>query len=417
MGTVFRQAVEIVKTLKCHGFSAYFAGGYVRDLLLGNQSFDIDIATNALPKQVANIFPEHILVGAQFGVCIVRVKGHQFEIATFRQDIDYLDGRRPKEIDLKATPAEDAKRRDFTINGMFFDPETKEVLDFVEGQNDIKKKIIRTIGDPHERFKEDRLRMIRAIRFARRFDFSLEDETKKAIQKLSHTLLPSVSMERIWQEFVKMRMHPRFTDALVDMAELGLLGTIFPPLKETPPKELQKRLSGMHEVSEKVPPILFLSQLFSEQDLPYVLGLAIYLRASKQETKQIEHFLELKTLYRSDPDFINRYEWAYLLASSKAESSLETLVSKLDSRVRNKSKKQLETLIEELSFHIECIKKNKPLCVAKDLEPFGIRPGRRMGLLLEQAERLAIMENITDKTAILERLKTDPMFLTTHDDR
>ncbi len=417
MGTIFKLAQEVVTTLQDHGFEAYFAGGYVRDLLLGIPSSDIDIATNALPKQVAKIFPEHILIGAQFGVCIVRVKGHQFEVATFRQDIDYLDGRRPKQIDLKSTPAEDAKRRDFTINGMFYDPKTKEILDYVEGKSDIENKIIRTIGNPHERFKEDRLRMIRAIRFARRFDFAIEKETQSAIQKLSHTLIPSVSMERIWQEFVKMRAHPRFTDALVDMAKLGLLATIFPPLKETDSTELQKRLSGMHEVSEKVPPILVLSQLFSEQDLSYVLGLAIYLRASKQETKQIEHFLELKTLYKSDSGFSNRYEWAYLLASAKAESSLETLVYKLDPRVRKKSKEKLETLIEDLSFHIECIKKKKPLCVAKDLEPFGVRPGKRMGMLLEHAERLAIMENITDKKAILDRLKNDPMFATMHDDR
>lgn len=412
MGTIQRLAIQVVTTLKEHGFVAYFAGGFVRDLLLGISSSDIDIATDALPEEVAAIFPEHILVGAQFGVCIVRQKNHQFEVATFRQDIGYLDGRRPSAIALKSSPSEDAKRRDFTINGMFFDPLTEEVLDFVDGKIDLEQKIIRTIGNPLDRFEEDRLRMIRAIRFSRRFGFEIEEKTKDAIAKLSHTLLPSVSMERIWQEFVKMRKHPRFCDALIDMSSLGLLGTIFPPLKQTDAKELHKRLGGMFDVSEKVPPILILSQLFEEKDLSYVLGLAIYLRSSKEETKSIEHFLELRTLFTSDPTLSNRYEWAYLLANARASASCETLIATLEPRLRDEGRKKLESLQADLAFHIDCIHKRKPLCVAKDLEPFGVRPGKRMGELLQLAMRIAITENLKDKESVLERLKMNPLLTT-----
>ena len=409
-------AVEIVQTLKEHGFQAYFAGGFVRDLLLGNPSSDIDIATDALPKQVAKIFPHHILVGAHFGVCIVRLKNYQFEVTTFRHDVGYFDGRRPSEIELKKSPQEDAKRRDFTINGMFFDPVTEEVLDFVGGKEDLEKKVLRTIGNPLERFKEDRLRMIRAVRFSKRFGFKVESNTKKAIEKLSHTLLPSVSIERIWNEFVKMHMHPNFSDALLDMHDLGLLETIFAPLKGEDPKMLKKRLRGMDKVSEKVPPILHLSQLFSETDLPYVLGLAIYLRASKKETKQIEHFLETKTLWKTDPKLVNRYEWAYLLASTHSEATCETLIAQLDPRVQKKNQEKLDALQEALFFHIDCIKKKKPLVVAKDLEPYGVRPGKRMGELLDHAMRLAIMEDVRDKQALINRLKMDPMLTALHDD-
>src|SRR5262245_45612448 len=281
-------ATEVVNKLREHGFLAYFAGGFVRDLLLGIHSYDIDIATNALPEEISRIFPEHALVGAQFGVCLVRHKGHQFEVATFRQDVSYKDGRRPTTVVLKSSPEEDAKRRDFTINGMFFDPINRQILDFVGGMHDLQAKCIRTIGNPIERFEEDRLRMVRAIRFEINFGFHLEEETKLAIKKLAHTLLPAVSMERIWQELCKMRKNPRFCQALIQMARLHLLETIFPPLKHVSLQLIQDRLRGMEHVSEKVPTILILTQLFSLNDLAFTLGLGIYLRASKEETKWIE---------------------------------------------------------------------------------------------------------------------------------
>ena len=240
--SALKYAQDICRELRQSGHIAYFAGGWVRDHLLGIESADIDIATDATPEEIVKIFPDHVLVGAQFGVVLVLYGPFQFEVTTFRQDVLYENGRKPSEVLLKSSPEEDAKRRDFTINGMFFNPVTEELYDFVGGKEDIQKKSIRSIGKADERFQEDRLRMLRAIRFAHRFGFTIEEETRKSIAKCSHTLLPAVSMERIWQELCKMRAYPLFKEALLEMHALGLLSTIFPPLKNVSEQELFLRL-------------------------------------------------------------------------------------------------------------------------------------------------------------------------------
>ena len=171
-------ATAIVRKLVAAGYTAYFAGGWVRDYLMGHPSEDIDLATDAPPEKIIDLFPKTLLVGVAFGVVVVIVDGHQFEVATFRRDIDYADGRKPSKIEL-STAEEDAFRRDFTINGMFYDPLTNQILDYVGGQEDLKKKIIRAIGNPHKRIQEDRLRMIRAVRLSCRFDFQIEEKTKE----------------------------------------------------------------------------------------------------------------------------------------------------------------------------------------------------------------------------------------------
>jgi poly(A) polymerase len=403
-------ATEVVETLIQAGFVAYFAGGYVRDLLLKNRSSDIDIATDALPEEIARLFPKHILVGAQFGVCIVQYKNHQFEVTTFRHDIAYEDGRRPSKLRLKSTPEEDAKRRDFTINGMFFDPVHETILDFVGGQKDLQKKVIRTIGNPLERFSEDRLRMIRAIRFAVRFRFTIDSKTKQAIKSLAHTILPAVSMERIWQEFCKIRKEEGFSDALVTMWELGLLQAILPPLKNITKKALQQRLKGMPTVSHKVPTILILCQLFDAKDLSFLLGLAIYLKASKAETKWIETFLETKTLWQRDPHLKLAYEWTYLLADHRARPCFEIHVCRLSDEEKMRFWKQIDLFTENFGAHIDRIHKRKPLCQAKDLDSLGIRPGKKMGELLRIAEKIAIESNISDKEEVLAKLQQDPVW-------
>ena len=157
------QARYIVDTLAKAGFVAYYAGGWVRDFLLGHPSDDIDIATNAPPETIQALFPKTVPIGIAFGIVLVIVEGHPYEVATFRNDLEYQDGRRPLRIEF-TTAEEDAKRRDFTINGMFYDPLQKTVLDFVGGQQDLQKQLVRAIGNPHARIAEDRLRMIRAIR-------------------------------------------------------------------------------------------------------------------------------------------------------------------------------------------------------------------------------------------------------------
>ncbi len=174
-------AREMVARLRSDGHVAYFAGGCVRDLLRGETPKDIDIATDARPEAVQKIFPRTYAVGAHFGVIVVLEGGFQFEVATFRSDGAYLDGRRPTEVHF-ATAEEDAARRDFTINGMFFDPTTEQVIDFVGGRADLEARLVRAIGDPGERFAEDRLRMLRAVRFATVLGFEIEATTWEALR-------------------------------------------------------------------------------------------------------------------------------------------------------------------------------------------------------------------------------------------
>ena len=189
-------AISIAGTLRQQGFQAYLVGGCVRDLMLKREPSDYDVATSASPSQVMEIFPDTYAVGAQFGVVLVPFpkdqtgseggiasRSHTIEVATFRSDLGYSDGRRPDEVRFTQDPREDVERRDFTINGMLLDPLNNEVLDFVGGRKDLEAGIIRTIGDPEKRFAEDKLRMLRAVRFAARFEFEIEVETLAAIQR------------------------------------------------------------------------------------------------------------------------------------------------------------------------------------------------------------------------------------------
>jgi tRNA nucleotidyltransferase/poly(A) polymerase len=198
MGEALRQVVNL---LWSSGYEAYLAGGCVRDYLLNRPFKDIDIATNAKPEELIRMFPAHIRVGQQFGIIIVVVEHFKFEVATFRTDGDYLDGRHPENISF-ASAEEDAKRRDFSINALFFDLNNQKVIDFVGGVVDLEAKIIRAVGDPHKRFKEDYLRILRALRFKVQLNFQIETQTWLALtQEMSH--IHSISGERISEELFR----------------------------------------------------------------------------------------------------------------------------------------------------------------------------------------------------------------------
>lgn len=199
-----QDAVEIVKRLRETGYVAYFAGGCVRDELLGRTPSDYDVATSATPEMVQALFSHTIPVGAQFGVIIVMTEDRQTEVATFRTDGLYIDGRRPESVRF-ATAEEDAQRRDFTINGLFLDPLTGDVFDYVGGREDIKRGIIRAIGAPGARFAEDKLRMLRAVRFATTLKFGIEEGTWIAVRQMAPCIL-EVSWERIRDEMGKILM-------------------------------------------------------------------------------------------------------------------------------------------------------------------------------------------------------------------
>src|SRR5438309_447377 len=257
-------AISILRTLHDQGYQAYLVGGCVRDLLLGREPGDYDIATDATPEQVMRIFPQTYAVGAQFGVVLVpmavdpsvtsvvdqadvnhgRHRGKTVEVATFRSDIGYSDGRHPDQVRFSKDAKQDVERRDFTINGLLLDPMTNEVLDYVGGQKDLQAKIIRTIGDPELRFTEDKLRMLRAIRFAARFSYTIEPATMAAIQKLAPQLAPEahqVSRERVRDELTKMLTEGQAHQAFLLLDQAGLLPEVLPEISamkgvEQPPQ-------------------------------------------------------------------------------------------------------------------------------------------------------------------------------------
>jgi len=248
-------ATSIVQTLRQRGFQAYLVGGCVRDLLLEREPKDYDVAADATPGQVMSVFPETYAVGEQFGVVLVPAperdvasnvstegssKCCAIEVATFRSDIGYSDGRHPNEVRFSRDPREDVARRDFTINGMLLDPVSGEVLDFVGGRKDLEAGVIRTIGQAEQRFGEDKLRMLRAVRFAARFEYTIEPQTFAAMQRLAEQI-SVVSRERVRDELTRMLIEGHARRAFILLDESGLLEAVLPEISvmkgvEQPPE-------------------------------------------------------------------------------------------------------------------------------------------------------------------------------------
>ena len=235
-----QQATRIVQVLRDRGYSAYLAGGCVRDLLLGREPTDYDVATSATPQDVMRLFPQTYAVGAQFGVVLVPVgndgaagerDNYSIEVATFRSDGGYSDGRHPDQVRFSSEARLDVQRRDFTVNGLLLDPVTQEVLDYVGGREDLVKGVIRTIGEPHQRFAEDKLRLLRAVRFAARFDYEIEVKTFAAIRELAPQI-HQVSRERIRDEILKMLTEGRARRAFELLDRTGLLEQVLPEIKK-----------------------------------------------------------------------------------------------------------------------------------------------------------------------------------------
>jgi poly(A) polymerase len=222
-------ANSICETLQRRGYQALLVGGCVRDLLLKREPADYDVTTDAMPEQVAALFPDSLAVGAQFGVTLIPQDGMKVEAATFRSDVGYSDGRHPDSVVYSKTPQEDVQRRDFTINGLLMRHNSGEVLDFVGGQEDLKAGIIRAIGEPERRFTEDKLRMMRAVRFAARFGFEIEQATFRAIQRHVKEI-HQVSPERLREELTKMLTEGAARRAFELLNETWLLGQVLPEI-------------------------------------------------------------------------------------------------------------------------------------------------------------------------------------------
>lgn len=221
-------SLQIIETLKKAGHEAYLAGGCVRDMLLGISPKDFDIATSARPEEIEKLLKRTIPIGKDFGVILAIKNGHHFEIATFRSDLSYSDGRRPDKIEFSSAK-EDAFRRDFTINALFFDPTTEKIVDYVEGQKDLDNKLVRFIGDPATRIKEDHLRILRAVRFKNVYGFQYHPETYTALKKHAH-LIKDISAERIADELNKIIDSNSAGQAFEELYEIGLLEHIIPEL-------------------------------------------------------------------------------------------------------------------------------------------------------------------------------------------
>lgn len=399
---MYSKAKEIVEKITSKGFIAYYAGGWVRDYLLGVDSYDIDIATNATPDIIKSLFEHTVPIGEAFGIILVIIDEHSFEIATFRKDLEYKDGRRPSTIEY-TTAREDALRRDFTINGMYFDPFDEKVIDYVDGQKDLKSKIIRAIGDPNLRFKEDRLRMIRAIRISCRFDFEIEENTKKAILYHAKNLFPSVAIERIYQELMKMSKYDNFKNGLISLFEMGLLQEIFEDLKNIDIEVLKNRLIHLSSLPTDTPTVIKLLELFSYKDLEQKINFCKYLKLSNEDTDFIKqyHLIQKAILEENPTDF----DLAHLMKSSDFDLILKIIASHMPINKREDLITFYQGKKAALRPCIERIKNKCPLITSKDLIALGVKPGPKMGAFLKTAEIISINEKIENKASLLQKIK------------
>jgi len=393
---LLKSAKNICQILFDAGYTAYIAGGWVRDLLLNESSDEIDIATSAPPSKIQELFEKTIPVGIAFGVVIVVYKGLNFEVTTFRKDHPYQDGRHPDGVDF-STPEKDAERRDFTINGMFYDPLNEKIYDFVGGKEDLTKGMIRAIGDPKKRFEEDRLRMIRAVRFATRFNFKIEPKTQAAIHEYAATIFPSISIERVWQELNKMANSARFDQAMIQLHTFGLLQELFAHLKDLSINEIETRVQFFPYFPLNCPLILYLLELFPAYTLKQKIHLCHYLKATVKDRKLVEFF--------STPhEYTESYEWAYFYAHPLSKLFLEIQAAKKMPPDKQNYIEKHQQRAHQLQIAIQRIKNKTPLVTSAHLQAYGINPGKQMGELLKKAERIAINEGIETAELVLKQL-------------
>jgi poly(A) polymerase len=280
-------AIEIIRELQRQGFQALLAGGCVRDMLLGRPAKDYDVATDARPDDVVRLFRRTLKVGAKFGVVIVLLQGQQVEVATFRSEAGYEDGRHPTEVRFTVA-AEDASRRDFTVNGMFYDPLTQQVIDYVGGQRDLERRILRTIGDPDERFGEDYLRMLRAIRFCTQLGFEIEPQTYAAIRRGAANIV-RISGERIAAELEGIFIHPRRAAGAAMLVETGLAQTIFQGLAG---EGAERGIAVLVRLRKTVELPLALSAFFMALPTDFAMDRCEVLKLSRNQTKHLRFLLD-----------------------------------------------------------------------------------------------------------------------------
>jgi poly(A) polymerase len=368
-------AIEIIRRLRQNDFIALLAGGCVRDMLLGRIAKDYDIATNAHPEDVMRLFTRTVKVGAKFGVVIVLIKNVQVEVATFRTESGYLDGRHPSQVAF-ADAKEDASRRDFTINGMFYDPVEEKVIDYVGGQKDLQRRIIRTIGDPATRFGEDYLRMLRAIRFSTQLDFKIEEATWHAICVIASNIC-KISGERIAMELESLLTHPNRAEGFFKLVKSGLVSQIFSGIQSD---QFEYGIGVLRQLRKRVDFPLALAAVFAGCDIELAIEQCEVLRLSADRYKHIRFLLghrgvlldsdmplaSLKKLM-AKPYFLDLYELQR--AIQRAEDAAIAHLTKIKKRARALAGEDLTP---------------KPLLNGHELITLGAIPGPQVGELAEE---------------------------------
>lgn len=413
-------AVEVVTKLRSDGFEALWAGGCVRDQLIGIEPKDYDVATNATPEQVILLFGKHktVPVGVSFGVVMVlgptRAHG-QVEVATFRTDGEYLDGRRPSAVSF-CSSEEDAKRRDFTINGMFFDPVSEEVIDFVGGKQDLQAGVVRAIGDPVARFTEDKLRMLRAVRFASTYKFELDPATATAIKTLGSELV-QVSAERIAQELRRMFAHRTRAVSLKQLYATGLIGVLFPALLKASSvatasdeyiEQVCQHISRLQIESFETTFAAIMSALFHKES-PDVLGSSQSLidecralRLSNEETTSI-CWLAAHVVICSDSRHLPLHVIKPMLHDPRRDLLLDLLESNVnESTVASENAAFLRSYREQASAGDL---NPEPFIDGRDLKNLGITPGPVFKELLTTIRNEQLDEQILTREQAFQRLR------------
>jgi poly(A) polymerase len=423
----FREAaVEIARRLQRAGFAAFWVGGCVRDFLLGREPQDYDIATDAKPEQVEKLFRKTIPVGKKFGVVVVVENGRQFQVATFRAETDYQDGRRPEKVVFASAEA-DALRRDFTVNGLFYDPATGKTHDWVGGEMDLRAKIIRTIGAPEERFAEDHLRLLRAVRFAARLDFEIEPRTFAAIQSLAPKI-KLISAERIRDELLKLFRPPHAARGLVLLRDSGLLAPVSPELAATISCGQSPEYHPEGTVFEHIRLMLEKLPPGADELLPWAVllhDIAKPVTAERDATTGAIHFYgHEKTGAELARAILNRLRFPKKQIDEIAACVLHHMQFKDVKQMRKATLRRLllrETFPLELELHrLDCLgshgdlshydflveqaeelKKKPamrpPLLTGDDLIALGVKPGPALGALLAEIREKQLADELKDK--------------------
>ena len=428
-------ARSIAGRLRDRGHVAYFAGGSVRDLLRGQTPKDIDIATDASPEVVQQIFERTHAVGAHFGVIVVLENGFQFEVATFRSDDAYVDGRRPVAVHF-SSPEEDAQRRDFTINGMFYDPVAEEVIDFVGGRADLKAKLVRAIGDPEQRFQEDRLRMLRTVRFATVLGYEIDQHTWEALVAKSATI-KDISVERIREELVRIFLSPHRVRGWDLLDASGLLRAILPEVEAMKGCAQPEQFHPEGDVFKHTR--LMLSLLPETVSIPLVFAVLFH-DVAKPSTASVDETgrIRFNAHDRIGAEMTERIMEGLRFSRAEIDATIEMvrqhMVFKDVPNMRVAKLKRFmarPTFDEELELHrVDCegshrmldnyefLKRKReefanepiippPLVRGDDLIALGFRPGPQFGEILEAVETRQLEGLLRDRAEALDWIKRE----------